>query len=77
MNNEDRSKRGRGIEGSEEQAASLWQAKIAKMVAFGLDAEPESAIVELVRILGSHPSNPGSSPGGGIRTNICALGTAL
>ena len=45
MNNEDRSKRGRGIEGSEEQAASLWQAKIAKMVAIGLDAEPESAIV--------------------------------
>ena len=26
----------------------------------------ESAIVELVRILGSHPSDLGSSPGGGI-----------
>ena len=26
----------------------------------------ESAIVELVRILGPHPSDPGSSPGGGI-----------
>ena len=25
-----------------------------------------SAIVELVRTLGSHPSDPGSSPGGGI-----------
>ena len=25
-----------------------------------------SAIVQLVRILGSHPSDPGSSPGGGI-----------
>ena len=27
---------------------------------------PESAIVQLVRILGPHPSDPGSSPGGGM-----------
>ena len=26
---------------------------------------PNSAIVQLVRILGPHPSDPGSSPGGG------------
>ena len=31
----------------------------------GRCSQPEPGIVELARILGSHPSDPGSSPGGG------------
>ena len=35
---------------------------------------PESAIVKLVRILGPHPSDPGSSPGGGSGTSSLLAG---
>ena len=35
------------------------------VVVAGRRSHPESAIVLLARILGSHPSDPGSSPGGG------------
>ena len=34
---------------------------------------PASATVKLVRILGSHPNDSGSSPGGGI-LSLCVLG---
>ena len=36
-----------------------------------------SAIVWLVRILGSHPSDPGSSPGGGNYVHQCTSGKSL
>ena len=35
-----------------------------------LASEARSAIVQLVRILGPHPSDPGSSPGGGILLSV-------
>ena len=50
-------------------------------VSLAKSAMPESTTVSLVRTLGSHPSDPGSSPGGGFfgcsAARPCGAGSGL